>query len=437
MTAAGSPGRPAERWLLIAVAGWALSLQIVSALATSRSLESPNASTRIAHNLVETGRFEIAAWTVLRGPAAIGSSSSLRAYQLPGEPLFLALGIKFAPAAMRLWHTPVAALFVTAVAAVGLAIGGFRTGAIAGVLASIDPFVLAHGPVSDDTLLAAALEWTALAIVIRQASGSKETSGRWLVVLAACAGLAAATRLHAEIVLALVAGAIVLMGDLRPLRRSAIALVAGMAIAMGIWGTRNALVLGRFATGSSHDGITLFRANYATARPSIMSTGRAEWFDPVELAPAYAAAASLDELDADRYFARAAVRYASSHPADVGRTAALKTAVSLTGVDPSLPLRARRNLWFAGWNALALMASTGIFLARRRLPLMIPLSPRQVRVLAYAMGVAVGTTTLVMLAIGPVGFRYRMDVTGLTSLAIAMRIAGVAATPRARRSVQS
>jgi len=428
--------RPSARRVLLPVAIWCLLLQIASAAIVSRPLDTPNASTEIARNLVDRGEYGTPAWTVLRGPAAVGDRTLLRAYQLPGEPLYLAAGfLVLPPAARRYLHVPIAVLLVVAVTAVALATAGRRVALIAGALLSVDPFLLVHGPVWDDTILAAALEWSALALMFGFLELDRSDRRHAVlrgIGLAGLAGLAAVTRLHAQMVLVLVACSILLLSrrfGLARLQPAAVAALIGVTIALGAWGGRNAAVLGRVFVGSTHDGVTLFRANYVTALPSILRTGTAEWFDDDRLAPQYAAVAGASELDADAYYRRSAVQYARAHPLDVLRTAGVKLVASLTGADLGQPARSLRNTVFVGFN-LALLVAAGAALIMRAFPAR---DRRASRLLACA-AAAMTLVTVVLLAAGPVGFRYRIDLTGLSYLLVA----GLAAThPMARRLVRT
>jgi hypothetical protein len=81
------------------------------------------------------------------------------------------------------------------------------------------------------------------------------------------------------------------------------------------------------------------------------------------MAPIFAETQDLDEVGADAYFKRQAVRYMASHPLDVMRTSAAKVAVSIASIHPNLPLTAPRNLAGMLDNALLLILA-GIGLAR-------------------------------------------------------------------------
>src|SRR5262249_51058820 len=149
--------------------------------------------------------------------------------------------------AARYLHVPVTTLFVTAIAAVGLLIGGVRLGALAGTFASLDPFVLFHGPVWDDTFLSAALVWTVFALILASArrpgllgpAGTAALKGPpYVLAIALCAAIAAITRLQAQLVLSLVAIAAIVIPSLRPLRRAGLAVLTGVVVALTLWGAR-------------------------------------------------------------------------------------------------------------------------------------------------------------------------------------------------------
>ena len=204
------------------------------------------------------------------------------------------------------------------------------------------------------------------------------------------------------------------------------AAIAGLALALAVWGARNQAVLGEFFVGSSHDGITLFESNYATARPSMLRTGIAESYELEDLGSHFQAVASMSELDANRYFTRQAVAYAAAQPADVLATAGLKLFASLTGVNLGQQVATRRNL-------VALISNVGLLLAgvlgwrwlsRDR-------ARGEVVLLCYV-GAIVAIATCLGLLAGPVGLRYRISAAPLLYLgaAVAMVKLFAAGPPR-------
>ena len=119
------------RILMIVLASCA-AVQLVSATWVVSDFTTPNVSREIAEHLVATGEY------------AVGGA---RAYHLPGEPLLIAAGLHLPSALRRYLHLPVVLLFVGSVTATAFAVCGPRVAAIAGGLATVDPFVVAHGPV--------------------------------------------------------------------------------------------------------------------------------------------------------------------------------------------------------------------------------------------------------------------------------------------------
>jgi hypothetical protein len=391
----------------------ALALQLVSATFLVRDVSSPNAATVIAMAVVQRGEFAVHAWPrTARTPA--GDEEPLRAYHLPAEPLLIAAGIRLLPAGLtRYLHVPVTVLLVTSIAAVAFWAGGRAIGVTAGVLASLDPFILRHGPVWDDAFLAAALEWTVLAALVKaireRSAGNRPAA--WsiaaIVPIGIAAGLAALTRGSSQVVLGLAGLGLIALPRFRSLRAAGAAILAGVVLALAGWGTRNAAVAGEFHIGSSHDGITLFESNYATARPSLLRSGTVENYELDTLGSYFTAVAPMAEFDANRYFTRQAFAYIRSHPGDVLATSAVKFVTTLTGVNPAEPLTTPRNAIAAATNVALLVA--GIFgwaqLARdARRP--------EIRLLVF-LGIVVTTVTCLGMLAGPTGLRYRLSATPL------------------------
>jgi hypothetical protein len=391
----------------VAIFALALVSQILSATFLVRDVSSPNAATVIATSIVERGEFAARAWPrAARSPD--GSEAPLRAYHLPAEPVLLATGLAVLPQSLTPYlHVPITALFVLAVATMGFRLGGRPLGFAAGFIAAFDPFVLAHGAVWDDAFLAAALEWSAFALLVKRAAAdttappirSAVTAG----LIAMAAGLAALTRASSSVVLAAVALTLVARPRFRELRAAGWTVLAAVAVALSGWGLRNVAVLGEFHVGSSHDGITLLESNYATARPSIFRTGIAESYVIDDLAPHFEAAARMSELDANRYFTQQAIAYARREPLDVLATAAVKFLSSVSGVNFGQPVTTPRNLVVLGAN-LALLAAAALGwrvwrIGRRGTPVILAV---------HVFGIVLAVTALALLA-GPVGLRYRIS----------------------------
>ena len=384
------------------VALCALALQLISASVRTRSFETPNRATDIARNLAERGEYAAAMWRTTPDATGRVVGAPLRAYILPGEPLYLAAGFRWLPASLhRYLHVPVTVLLVLATAAMGFLIGGRAMALATGALAAFDPFVVVHGPVWDDTFLAAALEWSVLAFLLSRFTNARAEIGLMpLVLLAIAAGFAAVTRLQSQVLLGLIALAAMALPRLKPIRRTGFAIAAGIVLAVSAWGFRNFLVLGVFLLGTSHDGQTLLHGNHPRAREALFETGLTQTYAEMSVPD------GLAEIEENRVFRDRGLDYLMSQPVEASITAALKTAVSLTGLDLSRPLLNLRNLATLLPNvSLWLLAGWGV---RRWWRLQ--KAPLDARATFLCLTLSVVTlVTLGMLAIGPVGLRYRIS----------------------------
>jgi hypothetical protein len=405
-----------------------LVLQILSATFFPRDLQTPNSSTQIAHALASEGRFAVDAWHRLRGPNAPIPDQPLRAFQLPGEPLYLAAGFTAVPrVAWRYLHVPVTVALVTAIAAVAFLLGGGTLALAAGLIATLDPFIVAHGPVWDDTFLGAAAEWIILAVLMWLLSTSETAMPAAAtrrvalpLVMVVAAGLGAAARLQTQVVLAVLGCAAICWQQLRPLRNFGWAVVMGVMLSLGAWGVRNTIVLGHFFLGTTHDGLTLYESNYADARASTWQTGTEEGLSETHLTDEFARVASLGEVDADRRYNQDAWAYIAGHPQDVAKTAALKLGVSLTGVNLAAPLLSTRNILAIVTNVVFLLLAPLGFTAlwqRSR--------GRSVEKLAAFACTLTCAATLGMLVLGPVGLRYRISAAGFLYIGVGAAIVHV------------
>jgi hypothetical protein len=336
--------------------------------------------------LAATGRLELPNWSRLKGEPSPGDPP-LRAFELPGEPLWIAAGTRTGLDVWDYWNVPVAALLIVSISAVALALGGPTLALIAGIVAAIDPVTLLHASNRDDAVLGSALLWAVFAIIALRWRGLGD------VALFVAAGAAAVTRLEAVLM-------IVPLLVLRPVRRAAVIAVAGVVVALSVWGLRNQRVLHHFMVGSTHDGITLWESNGPLALKSL-SLGQVDILSLNKgiMAPIFAETRDLDEVGADAFFRREAMRYMTSHPLDVARTAVAKLAVSIASIHPNLPLTAPRNLAAMLENAL-LFVLAGLGLARLgRSPL-------------ATVFAGMCLVTLALLAIGPAGMRYWLTLRG-------------------------
>jgi lipopolysaccharide/colanic/teichoic acid biosynthesis glycosyltransferase len=387
---------------LLIVAAMCLLVQTLSATLQARSLETPNTSAWIARTIVEDGRF---------------ASGALRAYHLPGEPLYLAAGFAVLPESFqRYLHVPVVVLLATSIAAVGFAAGGPPLGLAAGLIATFDPFVVIHGPVWDDTFLAAALDWSVFAIIATACAGAIPRIGSGMVMLVAiAAAIAVVTRTQSQLVLASTAIGALSITRLRPLRPLACTILIGATVGLGVWGARNAAVLGSFLVGSTRDGKALFESNCSYTRQGVRELGLVGGFMSACSPTQVAHARSLDEVQANRQLRQYAVAYMTSNPLDVAGTAAFKLAVSGSGVDFGSHLWSARNRVAVAGSLLTItLGLVGLWRLRRDIPQAL------LRDALTLLCVATGIVTVLMLALGPTGLRYRIGLAGFLYLGVAV-----------------
>lgn len=409
---AALPSRPVIR-VLGGVAAFCAVLQLLSATFLVHDYETPNGSTVIARHLAATGELSLPSFHRPVRIAPEDRQQPIRAFHLPGEPALLAAGFRVLPSGLhRYIHVPVTVLFVTAVAAVAFVLFGPRTAAATGAIASLDPFIVYHGPVWDDAVLVAALEWSILAIVTTQLAGMR-VARPWVAAVGVMAGYAALTRLQPQFELALIGAALVVVPLWQPARRLGIAALIGISVAICAWGVRNLLVLGTFFLGTSHDGQTLWQHNHARARESILQTGIAQTLAPIDHP------ASGSEIDVDRAFKRDAIDYLRRHPGDATITASLKVTVSILGIDFGSRSRLRNAIAAASNAVLLVLTALGYRVWRRQFAVD-PVAGYLVWCGAIIVGV-----TLLMLAIGPVGIRYRIAATGFGYLLAALALSAV------------
>lgn len=383
-----------------------LVLQLLSAWFWVSSFRPPNRSLDIAVHLVAQGSYACPACNPrLRGT---NSGTPFRMFILPGEPLYLAACLRYLPAGLlRYAHVPIVVLLVAAAGHIAQRLSGTLVASMTVIVAILDPFVILHGPVWDDTFLGASCDWAVFALLwsgLDARSGGSAT--RWrplmLALIGTLAGYASITRASSQLVLLTVGIAAVLIRQLRPIRIEGLAVVAGIVLALSVWGFRNYRVTGEFAIGSSHDGISLWESVYPSAREALLTLGQTERLNYVRMEDDFARTASLGELEANRYFLRRAVRYILAQPGDVLRTAVVKIGVGLLGLRMEDSLFSARNLIAVVSNALLLaFAAFGAIVMR------IDAGPRRVLwrcILAASLLGYIGLSTF-----GPVGLRYRIS----------------------------
>lgn len=428
--------RSRRAWCVGAIAAAVVASQTASARWLVSEFETPNASTQAARSLVSRGRLATSGGERLWGPNALSTDEPLRFFVLPGEPLYLAAAFVVVPQRLlRFIHVPVTTLLILSVAAFAAAFGGARLGCATALVGTLDPFVVMHGPVWDDTFLAAGLMWFALAILASRVSATRTVSRSRSIVCTllggAAIGGAVVTRGDAILAVSLLVVIGMLAPSLRSVRRYVMLYGAFASVALASWGVRNHRVVGSFEIGSSHDGITLWESNgpftqEALRRGQVMMLSA----DLDRMTPVWMQTQDLDEVAANRFFARRAIDYVTTHRAASLRLSARKVLLSLSAIRPELPLGSTRNLvGLISSAALLLLAALGVYpYARRRSP-----SPRWAPVLLL---VPLVITGVLVLLIGPIGPRYRIALDGvlwiLSAHALLSMASGAAARLRAR-----
>jgi len=180
----------------------------------------------------------------------------------------------------------------------------------------------------------------------------------------------------------------------------------GLLMGLSAWGFRNYRTVGEFSVSSSHDGLTLYQSIGPMARSGIKG-GQVERFMTSEnMGPHWQRTADMTEPDVNRYFRGEAVRYAVEHPMSVGTTALLKIGISLAGIRPELPIRSFRNVVALTSNFLLLSLTVLWLVMLWRGTMSID------RIVGFYLSV-VATAVLVLLALGPIGWRYRIALHGV------------------------
>ena len=400
-----------RRGSLLFVGAVACVTQIASARWVVPTFETPNAGREIAERIARGGPYEAAYGGRLWGPNA-ALKPRPRAYLLPAEPLYLAAILRAAaPPFRRYAHVPVTVLLIVSVAGAAMALRGPSFGAAVGVFAALQPFVLIHGPVWDDTFLAAAMVWLVVAILFNRAAGTERRTHaaalRW-PILSAAGAVAALARLEAQLILIALAFATAVVPPARAWRRDAVAIAIGVALALGAWAWRNHSAVGSAMLGSTHDGIALWESNGAYTRDALRA-GQVMTLslDAARMRQHWDSTASMTEVEANAYFRRAAIRYALAHPVDVSGTALLKGVLSLTGIRPEMPIRAPRNLIALVTNVVLLV------LAMCGAPTLLASCSQTTRARVQLVFGIIVTVGMLMLLIGPIGLRYRITLDGV------------------------
>jgi membrane glycosyltransferase len=116
----------------------------------------------------------------------------------------------------------------------------------------------------------------------------------------------------------------------------------------------------------------------------------------------------MGEAEANRYFARQAMRYVAAHPADELLLMARKAFYTLTAIRPELPLTSSRNIVGIASNVITFVLATlgiaALWQDRERAsqagPFLLILLPLVL-------------TSVLAILIGPIGMRYRIAIDGV------------------------
>jgi hypothetical protein len=414
----------------IGLASFCLAIQLVAASLVVTSFDSPNSSTLIAENLAKHGTYACGPCTV-RLHGTDRSGEPLRMFHLPGESLYLAACFRYLPSGLLHYaHAPFTALLVLAASYVALKLAGKLLAVVAGLLATLEPFVILHGSVWDDTFLGASLDWAVFALLVMALESGGRTDAGWkralrVTMIAVLAGYASITRSSSQFTLLAVGFTILFLRSLRSIRLEALAATAGVILALATWGYRNYTVFGQFAAGSSHDGISFWESVYPSAREALLTHGQTEGLNNQRMQEDFARTSSLGELETNRYFFRRAVRYLVAEPADVVWTALVKIAVGSVGLRTAEPYTSARNVvGLLSNSVLLVLAAFGAAVQRFRV------GPPRVLWRCIA-----GSNLLVYIGFsvfGPIGLRYRMSLEPVLWIYAASCLTYVAGRLRAR-----
>lgn len=398
------PSRLNTRWVLLTIGLLTAVIQFVSASGPhDKTLEPLNAAQEIATNLAWKGQYYGGNWVRLKGVHR-PEDPPLRAFNLPGYVWYLAATWRAVPQFRRYLQIPVVILLTVSVAWFAFTVGGPLLGLIAGLIATLDPFIVVHGPVWDDAVFGTAILWLIIAIAAHRWHQHPAPS-RWpeLIIVSFFAAIASLSRTEIQVLLVVLAVCVWTIPTLQSLRPIATSAIVATMIAVTAWGARNQQVIGRFLTGSTHDGITLWESNGPFARHAL-ALGQVDRLsqDSSMMRPYWSQTTNLTEAGADAYFRREAVRYSRSNLGDVAQTALVKAIVSISGIRPEEPLSDRRNV-------VALVDNlTLLLLAAIALPLRIARPPARDRSPLILLAASAAVVAAFLL-IGPSGIRYWLD----------------------------
>jgi len=402
--------------LLAIIATLSVATQVAAANWWVHVYKTPNASSLIAKNWLASGVY----WGGSERMWASGQGAHIvRAFQLPGEPLFLAAAFGVLPeSAHKYVHVPVIALLTCALTLVAKKWASTRAALATGLIATCHPFVVLHGVVWDDAFLGTALLWSVIAIVCYR---SDRSLGRpFLAIVAFISGVAALTRSDCQVILLALGASFLFLPGTKAIRSAGVAAIAGIALGLVLWGARNQAAVGAFVIGSTHDGITLWESNGPYARAAVWK-GQVEAlsYSSSTMGQHWMRTSEMDEVQANAYYRDQAISYMVRHPVSVFQTGILKAFLSLLGIRPNESWRNLRNGVSIVANLAVLpFAFLGVWHPPRKQEPWL----RHVRlILCLAITGVVGA----LLALGPIGFRYCLPLEGLLWIFTGVGIAHV------------
>lgn len=415
-----SPSFQGPALLLLMIA---LFIQIISATFFVANSSSPNPSAGIAKNIVEKKSYEI--FYANRLMQSLRDSRTWFYFHLPGEPLFLSLCFRFFPSrALPYVHIPIVLTLILSIATVGFLSGGRNVGFVSGLLASLHPFIVLHGPVLDDTFLAAALIWVVLTILLfwfqakrKNRIVSKFNSVLLYVVLFFVAGYASITRAESRLIFFGWAALSFIVPVMKEIRKPMIVVLLGMALSMGLWSTRNFLQVGEFTSSFSSFGITFWESNNAMTLESLKH-GQVEQgpYDLPSLTEFPAGTSHLTEEQVSSYFFKKTLSRLFHRPISSLKIGLIKCIITGLGIRPELPIAHLRNQ-VAIWTNLIvfILAIYGWRLSKR-------IMDRATHGFLSAIFSLLFVVTLMILMLGPIGLRYRIFFEGVLAIFAAFAV---------------
>jgi hypothetical protein len=307
---------------------------------------------------------------------------------------------------LLLLQSAIGAAAVVGAAWVGARAGGTVAGAIAGLVAALHPgLALDSAWVMSEALeapLLVAVLVTWVRLYDRRSMGAAVTFG-------AAAAAAILTRSPALYAVPLMVAASLTPREWRDhALAKALAVAAATAlILMAPWVARNARLFGAFVPTDTKQGPSVWLFNHPSPHPL-----RDVWAGTPRPQPPPGPIAGLDEVQADRYFRRLALRYVASEPVTVAEVSALRLGLALVPVPrywgrwPAL-----RAGVAALYIALTWLGLAGLWRVRRQM-------------LGRAM-IGLGGTWLILMSLTAVGLRHRLSVEWLFVVGAGVALASV------------